>query len=616
MPNSVAESTVLIVDDVPENIELLRSLLEPKDITLMIALNGQDALEIVARQPPDLILLDIMMPEMTGFEMCRRLKQAPATQALPVIFLTVNAESADLVKGFEFGAVDYITKPFHVNELLARVLTHLELKKARDTITRQNVRLEAQNRELQAFAVLKEQQREQQYRVLIENVADGIGIIRADKWVFVNDALAVMLGFTSDQLLGNSILDLVHEDDKAALRQTYEQLRPNAPEFQWQVLQCIVRGDGQELWIEGRYSAIEWEGRPAVLVAMRDVSQHKRRELSMEAEKEQLRVENRQLKASLKERYRFGEIVGKSAAMQAVYELIVDAAASDANVVICGESGTGKELIAQTIHALSKRQDQAFVPVNCGAIPETLFESEFFGHRKGAFTGAHRHKEGFFDLARAGSLFLDELEALTLVMQTKLLRAIEGGGYMPVGGAKLRRTEVRIIAAANRDLTDQVKQGLMRDDFFYRLYIIAITVPPLRERREDIPLLIDHFLRQYRGDAPQTALSGKMLKALYDYDWPGNVRELQNTIQRLLTTGRLDFIGQKTLPERTLAASDDPDEAAAGRVDLDLQAAADEFEKNFLVQSLAQQQWHRGNTAKTLRITERTLYRKMQKYRL
>ena len=454
---------------------------------------------------------------------------------------------------------------------------------------------------------------ERQYRLLVENVTDGIGIIQKGKLVFVNGALASMLGFTVDQLLGSMLLDLVHEEHKANIRKTYEQLETGLADPQWHVLQCIIKGDDHELWIEGHHSAIEWEGSPAILVSMRDISQHKLWEREIEQEKEFLRQENIQLKSSMKDRYRFGEIIGKSPAMQAVYELILNAAASDANVIICGESGTGKELIAQTVHQLSKRQQKPFVPVNCGAIPEDLFESEFFGHRKGAFTGAHRNKEGFFDFAREGSLFLDELEALSPVMQAKLLRAVEGGGYMPVGGDTLKKTETRIIAATNRDLTEQLEQGLMRDDFFYRMYVIAIIVPPLRDRREDIPLLIDYFLKTYGDGTQQPRLSGKMLKALYDYDWPGNVRELQNTIQRFLTTKRLDFIrARKTVP----LESDDLSATEFDQEDLLLHEAVEALEKRLIVRMLNRNNWNKTKTATMLGITRRSLIRRIEKYNL
>jgi PAS domain S-box-containing protein len=602
-------SHVLIVDDAPENIQVLSSVLYPQGIKLSIAQRGDEAINIALRKPPDLILLDIIMPEMDGFEVCTRLKEQPATCEIPIIFLTAKTRLDDVLKGFELGAVDYVTKPFHPSELLSRVQTHLELKRARDLIARQNQQLAEALR-----------QNEQQYRFLVENVTDGIGIMQRDKLVFVNHALAAMLGVAPEQLLGHSLLDLIHDDYKADMEQTYPQLGDNALDNQWQILQCIVMGDGRELWFEGGYSEIEWEGQPAVLVSMRDISQYKQRELAIEREKEHLRQQNLQLKSTMHDRYKFGDIVGKSPAMQSVYDFILDAADSDANVVVYGESGTGKELIAQTIHAQSARRRSPFVPVNCGAIQETLFESEFFGHRKGAFTGAYKDKPGFFDRARGGTLFLDELEALSPTMQAKLLRAVEGGGYTPVGSNKLKKTNARIIAATNMNVVELVEQGLMREDFFYRMCVITIVVPPLRDRREDLALLIDCFLHRYSNGHQTPALSGKMLNALYDYDWPGNVRELQNTIQRFMTTKRLDFVGTRKPGEADESAFQQTPNAAAEAAalpeGLDLQEALDEFEKRFLAQRLYQNAWNRRKTAKCLRITERTLYRKMQKYHL
>lgn len=371
-------------------------------------------------------------------------------------------------------------------------------------------------------------------------------------------------------------------------------------------------GDGKEIWIEGRHSLIEWVGNPAILVSIRDISQHKLREIEIVQEREHLRRENLQLRSSIKERYRFGDIVGKSPAMQDVYQLILDASATDVNVIICGESGTGKDLIAQTIHQLSQRKDKPFVSVNCGAIQESLFESEFFGHRKGSFTGAYRHKEGFFDMACHGSLFLDELETLSPVMQAKLLRAVEGRGYIPVGGDSIKPTDVRIIAATNTDLSWQVEQGLMREDFFYRMSVIIIPVAPLRERREDIPLLIDHFLRTYSdNDTSLPKLSGRMLNALYDHHWPGNVRELQNTIQRFLATKRLDFVGTRKIEHNDSAQIVESEFQA-----LPLPEAMEAFEKKIILRMLQQQRWNQTKTAQVLGITRRSLIRRMEKYGL
>ncbi len=615
MLDSRSQYHILLVSHIPEELRVLRTMLYREEITVSIAQNGTDAMTLVMQKPPDLVLLSVTMPDMDGFEVCRRVKASPKTREIPVIFLTGKTRSDDIVKGLELGAVDYITKPFHQAELLARVLTHLELKHTRDLLSVQNRQLAEKNEELHTFYAHKEQhffeairEIEQQYRLLAQQVADGIGIIQDGKLVFVNNALTKMLGLTVDQLVGTPLLDFAADDNRSDMQQAYQQIEAGDDDPQWQVLQWVMKGDGQEIWIEGRHSLIEWQEKPAILVSMRDISQHKLRELEIEQEKEFLLHENLRLKSTLKERYRFGEIIGKSAAMQEVYELILDAAASDANVIIYGESGTGKELIAQTIHQSSGRYETPFVPVNCGAIQETLFESEFFGHRKGAFTGAHCNKAGLFELARGGSLFLDELEALTPSMQTKLLRAIDGGGYLPVGGKTLRKTDVRLIAATNKNLFEQIEQGLMRQDFLYRIHVIALTVPPLRERREDIPLLIDHFLKKYRQEAQQPVLSGSMLNTLYDYDWPGNVRELQNTIQRFLATKRLNFIGsRKQMPQ---------DDVTSDQERRRLPEALNAFEKRMILRTLQQQKWNKTRTAAMLGITRRSLIRRLKKYGL
>jgi transcriptional regulator with PAS, ATPase and Fis domain len=293
--------------------------------------------------------------------------------------------------------------------------------------------------------------------------------------------------------------------------------------------------------------------------------------------------------------------------MQKVYELITKAAATDANVVIYGESGTGKDLIAQTIHRLSQRRERAFVPVNCGSIQETLFESEFFGYRKGAFTGALRDKPGLFDAAHQGILFLDEVAELTLAMQVKLLRAIEGGGYTPVGDQNVKHTDVRIIAATNKNIAEQITQGIMRQDFFYRINVITIHVPPLRERKEDIPLLIEHFLKHYAAD---TTIPGQVVEVLSQREWPGNIRQLQNVLQRYLTLEHLDF--HDDIHETGEAITLDE----AGQAKRGLRDALERFEKQFILKILEQNQGHRGKTAETLQIPPRTLRRKLEKYQI
>jgi transcriptional regulator with PAS, ATPase and Fis domain len=296
--------------------------------------------------------------------------------------------------------------------------------------------------------------------------------------------------------------------------------------------------------------------------------------------------------------------------MQKVYELILQAAGSDASVVILGDSGTGKELVARAIHTMSPRANRPFVPVNCGGIPETLVESEFFGHRKGAFTGAHIDKRGYLATANGGTLFLDEVAELKINIQVKLLRALENGEYIPVGETQPRRSSLRIISATNRDFPGMVNSGLIREDFYYRISVIPIHLPPLKERKEDIPLLVEHFLQIFSKDKRPPAIPGKVMEILHNYDWPGNVRELQSAIQRYLVVGNFDFLshhmeGNEDLPN--VETGETEEEMA------DLKSATIQFQKGLILKTLRQKRWHRGKVAATLGIDPKTLYTKMKK---
>jgi transcriptional regulator with PAS, ATPase and Fis domain len=313
------------------------------------------------------------------------------------------------------------------------------------------------------------------------------------------------------------------------------------------------------------------------------------------------------------ERLRFGNIIGRSAAMQRVYELILNAAATDANVILYGESGTGKELVAHAIHEMSSRKSGAFVPVNCGAIPEALMESEFFGHRKGAFTGAVIDKHGFLDLADGGTLFLDELGEIGQSMQVKLLRAIDGGGFTPIGDSQVKIPDLRIVAATNRDVAAQVRSGHIREDFFYRIHVIPIHLPPLRERREDIPLIVEHFLSKSGAAHPAALITAQAMEALKAYEWPGNVRELQNTVSRYLTLKKLDFAGTiRPMPNPVPRDSRSDMDEAAGT----LESMMEQYERRVILETLERCRWQREMTAEALGIHRKTLFTKMKKYEL
>ena len=342
-----------------------------------------------------------------------------------------------------------------------------------------------------------------------------------------------------------------------------------------------------------------------------DITDRKLSEEAMEESARHLRRENRQLRSTIRERYKFGDIVGKSPVMQEVYDLILKASASSVHVMIYGESGTGKELVARAIHAMSERSSGPFVPVNCGAISENIIESEFFGYKKGAFTGANEDKKGFLALADGGTLFLDEIGEIGHNMQVKLLRAIDGSGYTPVGSGLAQKSNIRIVAATNRNLKELVQKGLMREDFYYRVHIIPIKLPPLRLRREDIPLLIDHFFVLYGKGREVPPFSGQVLAALTQYPWPGNIRELQNMIKRYITLKKIDLsevfscegFGEKEVLK-----------AESGVINLSERVLA--FEKGLIQKTLEKTHWQKGRTAELLGIHRKTLFTKMRKHGL
>ncbi len=264
----------------------------------------------------------------------------------------------------------------------------------------------------------------------------------------------------------------------------------------------------------------------------------------------QLIRKNRQFARELQDRYRFGNIIGKSAQMQRIFQLIEKVAPTKATVLVTGESGTGKELIARAIHYNSQRMGQPFISVNCGALPETLLESELFGHERGAFSGAVSQRKGRFELAHEGTLFLDEISEMSAPLQVKLLRILQEMEFERVGGTQTLKVDVRMVAASNRNLKDEVANGRFRADLFYRLNVVHVLLPPLRDRVDDLPLLVNHFLSKYAQDNEQEmiAISPPAMKCILDYQWPGNVRELENVIERAIILSDRQEIQVKDLP--------------------------------------------------------------------
>jgi two-component system response regulator AtoC len=325
-------------------------------------------------------------------------------------------------------------------------------------------------------------------------------------------------------------------------------------------------------------------------------------------ELKRLKEDNIRLRKDLNRCYRAPNIVGESTAMKKVFSLVERISASDSTVLILGESGTGKELVATALHYQSHRKGKPLIKVNCAALPEGLIESELFGHEKGAFTGAMRRKPGRFELANEGTIFLDEIGDVPLSTQSKILRVIQERQFERIGGTATLTVDVRILAATNRNLEEEVRAGRFREDLFYRLNVIPLLLPPLRERREDIPGLIEFFMDKYRKKLSKNVrLSGETVEALLAYDYPGNVRELENAIERCVTLSGSDVIGKEELPD-TVAI---PQQAADRLLLSDVAADA---EKNHILEVLKTTRGGKTSAAKILGISRKTLWEKMNAY--
>ncbi len=343
-----------------------------------------------------------------------------------------------------------------------------------------------------------------------------------------------------------------------------------------------------------------------LLLAIKNALEHRR-----------LLEENQLLRKTLHDRYSFHNIIGKSAGMQQVFDLISQAAPRRSTILIQGESGTGKELVAKAIHASSGRADAPFIAINCGNIPSELLESELFGHVRGAFTGATSTKKGLFEAADGGTLFLDEVTTISLEIQSKLLRVIQEREFRRLGGLDNIKVDVRIIAASNSDLQAAVRQGTFREDLYYRLNVITIQIPPLRERPQDIPLLTDFFIKKY-GDENQRgnlSMDPSAMKALIDYQWPGNVRELENVIERAVVLSPGSAITQDLFPGNIFAP---PPETAflLSEEPISLKEKVGNYEKSLIMAALEKTGWNQKKAARLLSVNATTLNEKLKRLKI
>jgi DNA-binding NtrC family response regulator len=457
---------ILIVDDEKDTVEMISTLLKLEGYEVFPAYTGGEALKFLEMErqgasdvetPVDLILLDVMLGDEDGRDICRKIKEDEKMRFIPVVILTVRSSLQDKIDTLNLGADEYLTKPFINEELLAKVKVMLRIKDLHD--------------------------------------------------------------------------QLKQEKDKNVL-----------------------------------------------------------------------------LTQALEKRYSFGNILGKNTQMQAIYELMSDLSNTDSTVLIQGESGTGKELIARAIHFNSHRKEKPFVVANCSAYSQNLLESELFGHEKGSFTGAIRRKIGRFELAHGGTIFLDEIGEVSPPTQILLLRVLQDHRFERVGGEETIEVDVRVIAATNKNLTEEIRKGTFREDLYYRLNVIPIFVPPLRARGDDLPLLASYFLQKFSQEKGKkvAGISPEVMEILLAHSWPGNVRELENVIEHAIIVAKQEKIVRKDLPQYLM------EQPLPTKQVISLQ----DHEKNLIVKTLEETNWNKHQTAKRLKITRSTLYGKMKRYGL
>lgn len=440
---------ILIIEDNPTLQGVLREILEPLGEEIISAYTGEEGLKVLKEEDIDLVLLDLMLPKISGLEVLDQIKKD--FESIPVIVITAYASIDTAIDAMKRGAFHYIPKPFKNEEILIQVKKALE------------------------------------QRALIE--------------------------------------------------------------------------------------------------------------------------ENIRLKEALLSKYSFENIIGKSPDLQRVFELIKVAAPSNSNILITGESGTGKELVARAIHHNSKRKDKPFIPINCGTMDPLLLESQLFGHKKGAFTGAVSDKKGLLEVADGGSLFMDEIGSIPIDTQAKILRVIQEKEFLPLGDVNFKKVDVRLISATNVDLNKLIEEGRFRQDLYYRLNVIHIHLPPLKDRKEDIPLLVDYFLKKFgkENEKEDLKIKPETLKILMDYDWPGNVRELENAIERAVVLCPEKEISPDYLPKEILRPTRPIKTYTFSDPDFSYKNALEEYQRKLIKEALEKSEWVQRKAANLLKIKPSTL---------
>ncbi len=627
-------ATILVVDDKPANIKLLFDALKDTGYRTLAALDGESAVRQAQLARPDLVLMDVMMPGVDGFEACRRLKKIPETRHIPVIFMTALDETADKIKGFQAGGVDYLTKPLQHEEVLARIDAQMSRHRLWADVEIHTAILlsmgaaETPEAAWTALASLAEKQ----------NDVAGLAV-----WMADGDYLKLwrVSGFAdgrpsrwrrsggrydrvplSEPLIGTAFAENIQITALNEAEWKPYPLWAQSAKLQGHIITpicCIDKRYGVLGIFFGTAVTYAPEERPRwqwmLANSLGNALYHAKSLEAIRRLSEQLKLENDVLREEVSAFASSEAMIGDSAALRRVLDQIDLVAPTETAVLVLGESGTGKELLAQAIHERSKRNGAPIIRVNCAAVPHELFESEFFGHVKGSFTGALKDRAGRFELADGGTLFLDEVGEIPVELQGKLLRVLQEGSFERIGDEKTRKADVRIIAATNRDLSKAVSEGRFRQDLYYRLSVFPLTLPPLRDRREDIPGLTRHFVAHTarKMGAPSPDITDDMIAPFLEYSWPGNIRELQNEIERamILSQGRPPVFG----PPASAAAPPRPTGLESGGESVIREEDWADMQRENMVRALKLTKWRvdgPGGAAELLGLRPTTLRSRMK----
>jgi len=641
---------ILIVDDEPNNLDVLHNCLYEAGFKVPVVENGEAALKRINYIKPDLILLDVIMPGMDGFETCRRLKKHEVTKDTPIIFITAKTEHVDKIKGLEIGAVDYISKPFQPVEVVARVKKHLTISNLRKQLEVQNAQLQDHVYHLESIAALGQAISEtQDVAQMMENAMQvTLSVFKCDRaWLLYPcdpnaPSWQVPIEATTPEYPGANTLNTDLPKDPAVSELMKDSLSATAPiafgpkyehkvpsiakQFSVQTMLCLaIHPKIGKPWLLGlhqcSYARVWTENE---LKLFHEFGQHIGVSLGLSISVEELAKSEERLS-----RGRYHSFIGASKPMQTIYHVIDNVATSKASILITGETGTGKELCAEAIYKESKRADKPFVVCNCAAISEKLMESHLFGHVKGAFTGAVSEQKGLVSQADGGTLFLDEIGELPLAMQSTLLRFVQTKTFSKVGSHKVEEVDIRFVCATNRNLLAEVKARQFREDLYYRLNTIEINLPALHKRGPDILRLAKFFLRKFVKEEQKgfQGFSAEAESKLLSYEWPGNVRQLQNTIYNSVVLNKGKVITAKMITirkdeeEHTNIATPhsipttDLTLTPSGVVTVNRFCSFKEIEQEVILKAVEHCDGNVTQTAKLLEISKATIFNKLKQYK-